>query len=250
MSTAPRFVIFASYGNDSCALIQWAADEKLENVAVVYSDTGWAASGWPERVEKMEAWVRTLGFSPHRVASIGFRDLAREKKGFPSQRYQWCSYRLKIEPGIRWLAENDPEYRAVCLVGVRREESEGRANFPEYMARSMNHGGRVMLAPLARISEADRNAILARADIDPLPHRSRECKCINSNKADLRAFTAADISEIEAIEAEIGRPMFRPHKHMGASGIRDVMRWARSGKGRFDERQEDLFGCDSGWCGI
>ncbi len=39
-----RFVIFASYGNDSVALIQWAREWKLEDVAVVYSDTGWASA--------------------------------------------------------------------------------------------------------------------------------------------------------------------------------------------------------------
>lgn len=45
-----RFVIFSSYGNDSCALIQWAHEWQLEGVAVVYSDTGWATVGWEARI--------------------------------------------------------------------------------------------------------------------------------------------------------------------------------------------------------
>ena len=49
------YVVFASYGNDSIALIQWVYERRLKNVAVVYSDTGWAADWWPARVKKAEA---------------------------------------------------------------------------------------------------------------------------------------------------------------------------------------------------
>jgi len=253
MPNAPRFVIFASYGNDSCALIQWAHEWHLECVAVVYSDTGWAAADWKARVEEKEEWVRSLGFTAHRTQSIGFADLARKKSGFPTQRYQWCSYVLKIEPGIRWLAENDPDGRAICLVGARRAEAkspaDGRASFPEYMPRSENHGGRFMLAPFATFDDAARDAYLARAGVDPLPHRSRECRCINSNKSDFIRFTEADIAEIEALEAEIGKPMYRPHRHMGARGIREVVRWGHSPHGKYEApAEESMTGCNSGYC--
>lgn len=246
-----RFVIFSSYGNDSCALIQWAHEWDLENVAVVYSDTGWATRGWDARVAKMEDWVRSLGFTPHRTSSIGFRQLARDKKGFPTQRYQWCSYVLKIEPGMRWLEENDPNKSAICIVGARRDEAADplstRARFPEYLVRSENHGGRMMLAPMVDFNAAARDALLLRAGIDPLPHRSGECKCINSNKADMRRFDEADILEIEAAEDEIGRPMFRPHRHMGATGIHEVIRWANSDRGKYVPEPERET-CNSGWC--
>lgn len=256
-----RFVIFASYGNDSCALIQWAHEAELEGVVVVYSDTGWAASGWAQRVEKMEAWARSLGFRTDRTTSIGFMGLAHEKSGFPTQRYQWCSYRLKIEPAARWLEKNDPDKRAVCLVGVRREESDDRAGFPIWLAKSANHGDRFMLAPFAECTEAERDGYLRRAGIEPLPHRSRECKCINSNKTDMRFFTEEDIASIEAAEAEIGRTLFRPHRHLGATGIREVMKWAHSERGKYvpparpppdpgeDLPDESLFGCSKEWCG-
>lgn len=261
--TPPRFIIFSSYGNDSCAVIQWAHEQKLEGVCVVYSDTGWAASGWRKRVEEMEAWARSLGFITARTRSISFAELAREKQGFPTQRYQWCSYRLKIEPGMRWLEENDPDCRAVVLVGVRQEESAERSSFPSYLAKSENHGSRVMLAPFATATAAERDAYLTRAGIEPLPHRSRECKCINSNKSDMRFFTPEDIAEIRALEAEIGRPLFRPHRHMGASGIDEIMRWANSPRGKYTPLagaqlapaddglpDENMLGCTLGWeCG-
>ncbi|WP_244563789.1 phosphoadenosine phosphosulfate reductase family protein [Ensifer aridi] len=259
-----RFVIFSSYGNDSCALIQWAHENDLKGVAVVYTDTKWAASGWSERVLKMELWCRRLGFMTFRCTSIGFKDLARQKQGFPTQRYQWCSYVLKILPGQQWLAENDPERSAICLVGVRREESQDRANFPEYLINSANHGGRMMVAPFATWTEADRNGLLRRAGIEPLPHRSRECKCINSNREDLKRFTLADVSEIAAMEREIGKNMYRPARHMGARGVAEVIRWAHSERGKYvprvpvqrllDEAMDDtgpdenMLGCDTGFC--
>jgi hypothetical protein len=255
-----RFVIFSSYGNDSVALIQWAHEQDLCDVAVVFTDTGWAADGWMERVERCEAWGQGLGCTPYRTKSIGFLELARQKKGFPTQRYQWCSHVLKIEPGERWLAEHDPHCMAVCLIGVRREESEKRASFPEWTVHSVNHGGRVMLAPFATYTEDHRNQLLKRAGFGVLPHRSRECKCINSNKADMRAFTEADWRAIADAEHEIGRPLFRPHRHMGAKGAAEMKKWAHSKRGQYqppnpadaeapdDLPDEDMLGCVPGWC--
>ncbi|WP_223477700.1 phosphoadenosine phosphosulfate reductase family protein [Oricola indica] len=255
-----RFVIFSSYGNDSVALIQWAHENALTGVAVVFTDTGWAADGWMERVERCECWVRSLGFSPYRTASVGFRQLARSKKGFPTQRYQWCSYILKIEPGQRWLEAHDPEARAICLIGVRQGESADRASFPEWLPRSENHGGRVMIAPFATWKTAQRDELILRAGFEVLSHRSRECKCINSNRSDMRQFTDADWKEIAAAEAEIGKTMFRPHRHMGAKGASEVRKWANSERGKYrppdpndakppdDLPDEDLSGCKPGWC--
>lgn len=249
-----RFVVFSSYGNDSVALIQWAHENALEDVAVVYSDTGWSTADWRARVDNMEHWVRAIGFTPYRTTSEGFSDLARRKKGFPTQRYQWCSYVLKIEPGMRWLAENDPNKSAICVVGARRAEANDplstRAKFPEYLIKSENHGGRMMLAPMVDWNEADRDAFIRRAGpgLEPLPHRSRECKCINSNKKDLIRLNEDDISEIEALEAEIGRPMFRPHRHLQAKGIREVVKWAHSDRGKYEPPEEPQQACDAAWC--
>lgn len=229
----PRFVIFVSYGNDSIALLQWAHEQGLEGVHVVYTDTGWAADGWADRVERGEALARSYGFTPHRTTSKGFKQLARDKKGFPTQRYQWCSEVLKIAPGREWLEANDPHKMAVAIVGVRREESQDRVDFPEWAAKSGNHGDRVMIAPFATLSASERNEYIARAGFEVLPHRSRECRCINSNRKDLQRFTANDIAEVKAIEAEIGKTMYRPHRHMGAKGIDEVIRWAQSERGKF-----------------
>lgn len=273
----PHFVIFSSYGNDSVAMIQWAHEQGLENVVVVYSDTGWAANWWAARVLKMEAWVRSLGFRTSRTTSLGFRELALKKKGFPTQMYQWCSYILKIEPGERWLTENDPELRATCLVGVRREESQDRAAFPAYLLRSNSHGGRVMVAPMVDWTEETRDVFIRRAGVEPLPHRSMECSpCVNSNKKDIVALQEDDVVKAETLELEMHetlgltpkgkrRTLFRPHRHMGAVGVREVVKWAHSARGKYvppvpyepDESEIAIIEiedaepatCEAGWCG-
>jgi 3'-phosphoadenosine 5'-phosphosulfate sulfotransferase (PAPS reductase)/FAD synthetase len=256
----PLTVVFASYGNDSVALIQWVYEAKLKNVYVLYSNTGWAAKWWPQRVAKMEAWARSLGFYPVKTKSVGLENLVRSRKGWPRQGLQFCTIELKIMPALQWLKEHDPAGIADCYVGVRREESQKRADFPEYIQFSPNHGDRACFAPMATFTEAQRNELLARAGVEPLPHRSKECfPCINSNRRDLRLLAGDEerIAKIEAIENSLGftskgkpRTMFRPYRHMGATGIRQIVKWAQSERGEFDLNDGTGQECESGYCGL
>lgn len=267
-----KHVIFASYGNDSVALIQWAKDQELEEVVVLYNQTGWASEDWETRATDCERWVESLGFENSRTKSIGMEALVKKKKGWPRQGMQFCTYELKILPTATWMQEKDPRKLAICLVGVRREESANRANFPELEKASENYGGRDVWAPLVDYTETDRDELLGRAGITPLPTRSMECfPCINSNRTDLRelAKDATRIEEIAKIEDDMGftangkpRTMFRPYRHMGATGIREIVKWAVADRGAYtptgehDQGEEDLDdgtgggGCNNAWCGI
>ena len=267
MST-PRFIIRSSYGNDSIALIQWAFEQQLEGVVVVYSDTGWAREWWAtERVPQAEAWVRSLGFDAVRISSIGMEALVKQHKGWPFRLGQFCTDELKIAPMQGWLESNDPDRRSIILTGVRREESENRKTAPHYRLNSKNDGGRCMVSPLLEYTEAQRNELILRAGFEPLPHRSEECRCINSGKEDIKRFDEEDVATIERIEMEAGftskgkpRTMFRPNKHLGATGIRQIMAWARSPRGKYiapnsqnhddDIAEQDEIACQrEGWCG-
>src|SRR5688572_27041932 len=180
-----RYVIKSSYGNDSIALIQWCVENGLKNCAVLYNDTGWSGHAWAERVERCEAWVRTLGYEAHRTKSMGLAELVRLKKGWPRQGIQFCTQELKIYPTERWLDENDPFGFTTFLVGVRREESKDRANFPE-RTEHYDRAGRTRWAPLFNHCEIDRDLLILRAGFEPLVHKSDECfPCINSNRSDL-----------------------------------------------------------------
>jgi len=246
-------VISSSYGNDSVAMIQWALETSLPNVSVVFVDTGWSAPGWLDRVARMEKWVETLGFAAIHIKSpMLFEDLMLHKKGFPSQRYQWCSGLLKGLPFLTWIDEVDINNIATVLIGKRREESQERADTPEFEESSKYHGGRKIWHPLYLHTEAMRDELLERAGIAKLPHRSKECSpCINANRGDMRQLTEEDIARVEELEAKVGKTMFRPKRHGGAKGIRRVIAWAYSERGKYDDKQDQMFNqCSSGYCGF
>ena len=247
-------VISASYGNDSKAMIQWAYENDIEDVAVVYIDTGWAGESWRELARAGESWAQSLGFETVTITpELQFADLIRSKKGFPNQRFQWCSGLLKGIPFLNWIDERDPGCVASVFVGKRRDESRERAATP-CVTWSEYHGGRMLVHPLYDHTEADRDALLRRAGFEPLPHRSLECDpCVNASRGDFRRLAAADIQKTAALEAEIGKTMFRPARHGEAHGIEQVIEWARYSRGQFDPRQDDLFtaGCGSPFgCGL
>lgn len=250
-----NYVAFCSYGNDSIALLECLRRKEKKGVTVVYSDTGWAAPEWENRLKAGEAFARSCGFQTIRLKSEGLESLVRKRKGWPRQGMQFCTQELKIRPAQRWLDEVDPEVELTCCVGVRREESRSRAQWPEWTEESKAHGMRSLWAPLVRILEEERNEMIEAAGFEVLPHRSMECfPCINSNRQDLVQLSKSPkrIKEIAVIEESMGftgkgkpRVMFRPYRHMGAVGIEEVVKWALSGRGKYEPPDD----CGSGMCG-
>jgi 3'-phosphoadenosine 5'-phosphosulfate sulfotransferase (PAPS reductase)/FAD synthetase len=248
-------VISASYGNDSRAMIQWAHENKIDDVTVAYIDTGWAGESWRELARAGESWAQSLGFKTVTIVpTMQFAELIRKKTIFPNNKLQWCSSLLKILPFLKWIDAIDPTYQAAVFVGKRRDESRARASTPCIQWFSEYQGGRMLVHPLYDHTEADRNALLRRAGFDPLPHRSLECDpCVNANRGDFRRLAAADIAKTAALESDIGKLMFRAARHGGAKGIEQVVEWARYSRGQFDPAQDDLFtaGCGSPFgCGL
>jgi 3'-phosphoadenosine 5'-phosphosulfate sulfotransferase (PAPS reductase)/FAD synthetase len=248
-------VIFSSYGNDSLALIEWTRQRGHNNVIVAYSDTGWAADWWSARVEKAEEWARSIGYSTVRIASEGMAALVQRKSAWPrggGGTFQFCTGALKEEPALRWLATVDPEAQAICMVGIRREESRNRATFPEWTESSPKHGGRSLHAPLVTLLAHERDELLKSTPFQPLPYRSKECyPCVNAGKRELRLLDPQRIALIRDMEREAGtnskgneRVMFSPARHGGAVGIKAVVTEAQ-------RDMQDMFpvhGCDGGWC--
>lgn len=249
-----NYAISTSYGNDSTAMIQWAAERGLQNVTVVYCDTGWAAPGWDERVTMGEQLAKRHGFDTVRLMSIGMADLVRHKRGFPGNGSQFCTAFLKGLPFLQWIDESDPDRNAVVMVGKRREESQARASTPEWVEESEYHGGRRLWHPLYLHTLAERDVLLMRAGVPVLPHRSDECSpCVNANRDDIRRLSRTQREKLGALEREIGQPMFRANQHGGAVGIEEVVRWAGYGRGKYKPGQADIFetGCGSPFgCGL
>lgn len=251
-----QYIIFASYGNDSIALIQLAYEKRLKDVHVVYTDTGWAADWWTQRIEQAEQWVKTLGFVPHRIQSEGMESLVMRKKAWPrggGGKFQFCTEALKKEPARQWMDRADPNKEATCMTGVRREESENRRDAPEWVESSPEHGGRELWQPLVRHTAAERDALILKTPMAILPFRSKECyPCVNARKAELRHLDEPSRHKVWRIEQASGtnskgneRVMFSPARHGGAVGIDAVIEDAK-------HNIDDLFEsstCEAGWCG-
>jgi len=247
------YVIKASFGNDSIALIQWMAEQGHHDAYVLHNDTGWAREGWSARVDAGEAFARRLGMTPVRTASIGFVAAARLKRAFPRSGMQFCTTMLKIEPSLSWLDQVDPQGNLTAVVGIRREESSKRANWPEDVEDSPMDGGRRLWAPLVRTTEVERDALVLRAGFEVLPHRSKECwPCVNAPRADLRDLARdperiaviRDLEEELSVDKDVRRRMFRRQ-----GSIDETIAWAQSKPGTYVEGQQDMFDCDAGWCG-
>ena len=137
-------------------------------------------------------------------------------------------------PAQRYLAEVDPEGTGLCVVGVRRAESDRRKFAPAYIPRSEHHGWRPVWHPLVEFSHEERDALVIEAGFEVLDHRSDECEpCIFSARADLRRVGADKVAVIREIEQDTGKTMFRAAAYAGASGIDEIMRWAWSERGKY-----------------
>jgi len=245
-------IISTSYGNDSKALMQWAVETNLPDVTVCYIDTGWASEDWHKEIKLGEAFAKKAGFKVVRIKPVmQFEELMVHKKGFPNQRYQWCSGLLKGVPFLQWVDEVDPEAKAVVIIGKRREESRERAETPEFIEASDYHGGRKIWHPLFEHSEVERNDLLERAGFKILGHRSKECHpCTNANRYDFRSMGDFETKRLQKLEGKVNKTMFRPKRHAGAQGIVEVIKWAEYSPGQFSPEQEELDLCTSGMCGI
>lgn len=244
-------ILSTSYGNDSMALAFWLIEQEIEFQAV-YLDTGWAAPDWEERVETCEGILDKHGIEHTQISGLHtFESLVKFKKGFPNQRYQWCTLFLKVLPFVEYMDDIDPDCESQIIIGKRRAESNARAELPEFVTSEL-HGDRELWHPLYMHSTEDRDSILRDHGMDVLPHRSRECHpCVNANKDDIRNLTIHEITKVATLELIVGNTMFRPKKSGGAKGIVNVVEWARRGK--YIEGHYDLFdeGCGSPFgCGL
>lgn len=264
--TPPRYIARCSYGNDSIAMLQLMHEHGLKDVTAAYSDTDWASEDWAQRVEDAEAWVRSLGWTPARIHSVGFEQNVYDQTEagmWPTRLRKHCTKYLKVLPFLKWVEGVDPDKRALVCVGVRRSESDARKAAPAFLPEKDD--GRHVWHPLVEFSEVDRDALILKTPFPVLPHRSDECEvCINANRDDLRRASPRAIDRIEIMEKRVGRPMFNPAKFMGAEGIREVKKWADSARGKYRPPNTDVpeyplleaiadaepATCEDNWCGM
>lgn len=240
-------ILCCSGGNDSVALIQYAKINNLKNIYVLYNNTGWASDEWPARMEEIKTLCNKYGFNYAETECEGFEAMVRRKKGWPmcASKMQFCTSILKTDPTLKWLKKNDPHKEAILYIGVRREESQNRKNHPYEILFNEKYEGRLQRFPLVEHTEKDRDFLIEDTGLDILLHSSMECfPCVCSNRGDLRTLSRDinRVNKIAKIEKEMGftrnnkpRVMFRPYRHMGATGIKEIIKWALSKRGKYNK---------------
>ncbi len=217
------YVIPANFGNDSVALIQWAAEQSLTDVAVVYVETGWAAPEWPARVEQCEAWVSGLGFKWVVLRpQADFVRLMQTRGSFPSRKFQWCAGFLKGLPLLAWLdqVECDPDLEATILLAHRRAAAVSLNQLPEHIEDSPHYGERAVWHPLFKHDDADILALVERSGSPILAHRSLECDpCVNSDQTDLCRMSTETLHKAAALETEMAAQLLDPALYHGTADL-------------------------------
>jgi len=203
-------IIFANFGNNSIALMQWAFLQQLADVTVVHVDTGWAAAEWQQRVRQGTQYAKRCDFQIISLtAKASFQDLVIDRNSFPTPKFQYCAGFLKGLTFLQWADEVDPGCEATVLLGSRRADSRARVHLPEIIECSEHFGGRRVRYPLFAHDNNMLGELITQAGFDRLPHRSLECDpCIHSQASDFTRMSEATISRLAALEKQVGKPMF------------------------------------------
>jgi 3'-phosphoadenosine 5'-phosphosulfate sulfotransferase (PAPS reductase)/FAD synthetase len=204
-------VIVANFGNDSVALMAYAAQHKWSQIYVVSVDTGFAHPDWSERVGLAERYARSLGFTVLRLtAQPDFVNLVRAQGEFPTPKFQWCAVYLKGDTLRLWLEQVDPLKTAEIILPRRRSHSPQFAQLPEYLEQDESFAERRIWHPLYQHSELETRALVETTPLDWLPHRSLECDpCVNSSIAALNRADSRIQARVAALEHELGEPFLQ-----------------------------------------
>lgn len=119
-----KVLVQFSGGKDSQASLIWAVKKYgSKNVVAVFCETHWEHELTYKHIDYV---VRDLGVQLVKLDSVGFLQLARQKKRFPSVMARFCTDHLKIRPFIDFLLDN-VSTNVIIVQGIRAQESQSRA---------------------------------------------------------------------------------------------------------------------------
>jgi Phosphoadenosine phosphosulfate reductase family len=214
-------ILITNFGDPSLSLIIWLINQLQSNFQVISVDTHWQAPGWADRINTVTDYLARHNIAHQRLtAPMSFAALVRERRRFPSAKYQWCAAMLKGVPLNEYLDRIDPTCEATILMGKRRDSARLNQDLPEYIDASEYYNGRRVWHPLYQHDKAACDALLVGAGFTPLAHRSLECDpCIHNRASDFKRASQAVIDRCTELEKSIDRSMFEPADHNEASGF-------------------------------
>lgn len=222
-----ELVINFSGGKDSTAMLALLC-ERYPHVPkrVVMADTGWehvdSPGKWPSAITWSEMIVERFGLPLYVVRNPNktLLEMAERRGKFPGMSQRQCTSDLKRDPINTWIRRNVRDPVVVSAMGMRAEESSGRARLPVLCRDVRETNSRRTLwkwNPILRWTEAEVRAYLAEKGLPLHPvygHLRRfSCRvCIFMTDHDLRQVKQHDpeaIETISRIEEQIGFTMFQ-----------------------------------------
>lgn len=277
-----KHIVGFSGGIDSQACARWVLNRfPAEDVILTNSDAGgWEDPLTTEFVEwysanvhpvtltnaKIKDMWETPGFAETKgldgEATLTFEEMCRIKGRPPSRKAQFCTEKLKLVPQRRWLRETfgvggpfeGIDYRR--YVGVRRDESAGRAKTPHETWDEWFDCP--LVAPIFDWpKQMCFDYIKAHGEkINPLYalgfNRVGCAPCINSGKADILNWHTRRpemIDKVRGLEERTGRTFFYPvDRDSIPNKVDEVIAWAKTSRGGTETRLPMMYereGCES-----
>ncbi|KTD24522.1 MULTISPECIES: phosphoadenosine phosphosulfate reductase family protein [Legionella] len=201
-----QHVIIGNFGNHSLAAMQALIEKGMPGLHFVYVNTGWAAASWPERVFACSNYAKSQGVEVHSLnAQATFAEMVKDRKQFPSRKFQWCASFLKGLVLLDFLDHFDPACEAMIVSGKRQCDSRRYANLQEFEQEEDLYQGRTVWYPLWQTDHQELTALIQRAGFPLLSHQSLECSpCIHAKKEELTSLDTHSIARLETLEQEIG----------------------------------------------
>lgn len=215
-----ELVINFSGGKDSCAMLAYLCELYPHHTKhVVYADTGWEHEG-------TEAWCRSIverfGLTLHVVRNPNktLLTMAERRGKFPGMQQRQCTSDLKRGPIETWIRRNVKDPVVINCLGIRSEESTGRAKQRKLKRNASSNSKRTIWnwLPIKDWKEVEVFAYLELKEIPLHPVynylRRFSCRvCIFMTQHDVKQVSQNDseaINIIARIEEKIGFTMFQP----------------------------------------
>ncbi|MDA7742383.1 phosphoadenosine phosphosulfate reductase family protein [Francisellaceae bacterium] len=235
-------VIITNFGDDSIALIQWAYEQKLEELHILSVDTGWEASTWHQRIQDSAQWVKTLGIKhEHLQPQATFPENVMARQRFPNKKFHWCPSFVKGLAILDWLEMHDESYEATILLANRKDMVPGSL-LEEFIEEHEHYDDRKVWHPLYALTEIQRNQLITKTPLAVLNHRSLECQpCIYNSANDFQSLSDEDCERVVKLEDIIKAPMFHPMDHQNAQNVAEIRAQALKEKTDNHHANQDFY---------
>lgn len=217
-----ELVINFSGGKDSCAMLSYLCIKYPDiKKHVVFADTGWEHPGTEDWCRKI---VERFGLELYVVRNPNktLLTMAENRKKFPGMQQRQCTSDLKRGPIETWIRRNVKDKVVINCLGIRSEESTGRAKQKKLIRSKQSNSKRTIWTwlPIKDWKETEVFNYLALKEIPLHPVykylRRFSCRvCIFMTEHDLKQVAINDpeaIDIIATIEEKIEFTMFQKDK--------------------------------------